>query len=101
MPRHIERFVNLNEAAKLIGFSPSWCRKQIQLTRAENKQHGPPFRKVGGQIRYRMSDLVAWVETATEEERGKFAFRHRPGLGERFGRLWKDSAGRFTRRIRL
>ena len=56
--KHI--FLTEAEAAALLRFS----RKHLQRMRAEYR--GPPFFKEGRAIRYKRSDLIAWMELRRE-----------------------------------
>ena len=57
-----------NEAAKYLGMSLSW----MQRSRWDGS--GPPFVKLNHAVRYRQSDLEAWIEArlqrSTSETRG-------------------------------
>jgi len=71
-----DRYVNKNEAGRLIGVSPR------SLDRLAHEGRGPMYRKIGHLRRYRISDLYAWassfplcgdVSRVTQQERNKTA----------------------------
>lgn len=51
----VERWVDTNTAALIIGFKPGTLRNW------RSHQKGPPFSLAGGNPRYRVSDLHAWM----------------------------------------
>jgi excisionase family DNA binding protein len=53
-------FLTEKEAAELLRFSS----KHLQRMRAEHR--GPPFFKEGRAVRYKRSDIVAWMELRRE-----------------------------------
>jgi predicted DNA-binding transcriptional regulator AlpA len=50
-----KRYLRINDAAKLIGMSPSWLRK------AARQRSGPPRFRAGKCIIYDAEQLVAWL----------------------------------------
>lgn len=57
---HGERLLKATEAATVLGLSP---RTLAQWRHARNRGAtvGPDFVRLGGSIRYRLSDLYLWV----------------------------------------
>jgi predicted DNA-binding transcriptional regulator AlpA len=51
-----DRYCNEKEAAHLTGLSKSW----FQRKRWEGG--GPPYSKIGNSVRYKLGDLIAWLE---------------------------------------
>jgi len=47
------------ETAQYIGMSISWLRQ----ARMNGNKNAPPFLKIGKAVRYRKSDLDAWLDT--------------------------------------
>jgi predicted DNA-binding transcriptional regulator AlpA len=56
----MERLMTRNEAAEALGLRPQTLAKWSCL-----KTCGPPFVKLGGAVRYRESDLQAWLDKQT------------------------------------
>lgn len=56
-----ECLLNETEAAKLLGFSKNTLRAW-RVTGRPNGHKPPPFVKSGRAVRYRFSDLMAWVQ---------------------------------------
>jgi excisionase family DNA binding protein len=56
-----DRMITTEEAAEYAGFSvhtfKAWRRKKM----------GPPFVKIGRSVRYRESEVLAWVERQTQD----------------------------------
>jgi hypothetical protein len=57
----VERWVDTNTAAQIIGF------KEGTLRNWRSHQKGPPFSVAGGNPRYRVSDLHAWMQQGRAE----------------------------------
>ena len=55
----IARLLTQKEAAELLAVSESWLEKLRWL----NDPEGPPFLRIGRLIRYRESELKAWLAT--------------------------------------
>ena len=53
-----EQVLTRHEAAKIIGIKPN----TFNLWRAEGKPH-PPFYKINGMIRFKKSDILAFIES--------------------------------------
>ena len=53
----VDRFINDVEAAKLLSASPQTLRNKRSLGAS-----GPPYYKQGRLVRYRISDLITWME---------------------------------------
>lgn len=51
-----EKLINTKQAAELIGQSTSFL-EQDRVT----KRHGVPYIKIGSSVRYRPSDIEAWL----------------------------------------
>lgn len=47
------------EVARLTKLSTSFFEK----SRLRGRNYGPPWHKVGGRIRYRLSEVMAWLES--------------------------------------
>ncbi|TVR12262.1 MAG: DNA-binding protein [Salinarimonadaceae bacterium] len=47
------------EVARLTKLSPSFFEK----SRLQGRNYGPPWHKVGGRVRYRLSEVLAWLES--------------------------------------
>lgn len=56
-----ERFINQQEAAAILGIQPSTLEKW------RNTGEGPGYYKVGRCRRYKLSELLTWVETTRRE----------------------------------
>jgi predicted DNA-binding transcriptional regulator AlpA len=57
MPEYEElRLIKPIEAAHFLGLSQGWLAK-LRLT-----GNGPPYVKIGRQVRYRRADLLRWAE---------------------------------------
>jgi len=52
----VDRWIDEVEAAELIGLSISWFQ------RARYVGNGPPFTKLGRAVRYRLGDILAFME---------------------------------------
>lgn len=52
-----DKLLNEIAAAEMLGLSPSWLRQH------RCKGTGPKFIKMGRAVRYRVSDLAAYVES--------------------------------------
>lgn len=50
------------QLAEYLGKSTSWCE------RARWSGDGPKFIKLGNHVRYRVEDVVAWIDTQSERE---------------------------------
>lgn len=50
-----EKLINLNELASVLGFGTTFINK------AKNSM-GLPFYKIGGAVRFKMSDVNEWIE---------------------------------------
>jgi len=61
----LPRLLNQRELAAYLGKSTAWCE------RARWAGEGPPFIKLGRHVRYRVDDVLAWIEenarTSTSE----------------------------------
>ena len=56
-PKLHELLIDTKAAAKLLGQSAAFL-EQDRVT----KRHGVPYVKIGSSVRYRPSELVAWIE---------------------------------------
>lgn len=54
--------VNEKEAARYIGMSAHFLRQGRCNGPTANRTPGPPWLKIGRAVRYRVSDLDAWLE---------------------------------------
>ena len=59
---HIVPLLNPMETAKYLGVSESWLAKRRMLA---TRRLGPPFLKMGALVRYRQTELDAWLEKHT------------------------------------
>jgi len=57
----IDRKLDTKEAAQLLGIRP----QTLQLWRSTNRHPDLPYIKVGTAVRYRLSDLEAWMASRT------------------------------------
>jgi predicted DNA-binding transcriptional regulator AlpA len=55
-----DRYIDQHEAARLTGFT-KWAFEKWRY-----KGGGPPYRKVRSRIRYRLSDVLTWMERRPE-----------------------------------
>ena len=58
-----EEYINEHEAAKTLGKSVSTIRNW----RSRHQNYGPRFFKIGANVRYRRSDIHAWLEGCAVE----------------------------------
>jgi predicted DNA-binding transcriptional regulator AlpA len=60
----MQNVLNEREAAAYLGVSSSFLRqsRQREGTRKSIKAEGPPWIKFGAAVRYRSTDLDAWLE---------------------------------------
>ena len=65
----IDRYVDEGKAAEFLSLSRSYIRK-IRLTGG-----GPPYAKLGGAVRYRVSELITWAEAKTVKSTSDHAAR--------------------------
>ena len=61
-----DQFLDTSQAAHYLGFSKS----TLEWWRTLSPRRGPLFHKPGGRVRYRKSDLDAWMESGLVETRG-------------------------------
>ena len=59
-----DQFYDTSQAAHYLGYSPS----ALEMWRCECR--GPNYYKMSGRVRYRISDLDAWMENGLVETRG-------------------------------
>jgi hypothetical protein len=59
----VDSWVDTKTAAQIIGFTPGTLRNWRQ------RKQGPPFSVAGGNPRYRISDLHAWMREGQLEAR--------------------------------
>ena len=50
------------EAARIIGMSVQFLRQSRMDGHRVNRTPGPPYHKLGRSVRYRIGDLLAWLE---------------------------------------
>lgn len=60
MSEHTDRLMTTEQAAGLLQVTPAALR-QMRYRRA-----APPAIKLGGRVRYRRSDVLAWIEQCSE-----------------------------------
>lgn len=51
----VEKLLSDFEVAKIVGMSVAWVRRLRQ------RNDGPPYRKLGGRVRYDPAELKAWL----------------------------------------
>ena len=56
MTANLDKYLSTKEAATLLGIQPN----TLEIWRCKGR--GPLFVKLGGPVRYRLSDLNAWIE---------------------------------------
>ena len=49
--------LNQTQVSRIIGFSESWLEKK----RFEGQDEGPRYTKIGRQVRYKLTDIIEWV----------------------------------------
>jgi predicted DNA-binding transcriptional regulator AlpA len=54
---HTDNFIDAHQLADWLGVSEGWLR----VLRV--KGGGPPYRKIGAAVRYRVGDVLAWTES--------------------------------------
>ena len=59
---HVTELVDEREAAKILDTKPS----TLSVWRSTGR-YALPFVKIGRKVRYRRSDLTAWIESRTRE----------------------------------
>lgn len=60
------QYLDTSQAAHYLGFSKS----TLEWWRTLSPRRGPDFHKLGGRVRYRISELDAWVNDSRVEARG-------------------------------
>lgn len=60
-----DRYLTEKQAAELTGYSCAW------FSRARWAGDGPPYTKTGNAVRYKLSSLVAWMDSHTITNTGK------------------------------
>lgn len=60
----IDRLLSYKEAATYTGFSVSFVKRLKRIQ--EEGGRGIPFAKIGHSVRFRKSDIDAWVEQQTK-----------------------------------
>ena len=63
------RLLNSDEAAQVLAVPVATLR----TWRSRRRGYGPPAVQVGGSIRYRLADLLAWIDDHTETPDGALA----------------------------
>lgn len=58
-PKEEDRLLTSGEAAGFLGCSPDW------LERGRCYGYGPPYRKIGRLVRYRLGDLIDYRDART------------------------------------
>lgn len=56
----IESLIDANDAANILNINPGTLKVWRSI-----KRYAVPFVKVGRSVRYRRSDLIAWIESRT------------------------------------
>ena len=74
-PESSDRWLSERETARLIGMSRAW----LQRERATGK--GIPYVKLRHAVRYRLSDIIRWMEARARGAHGRET-HHRSSTGE-------------------
>jgi predicted DNA-binding transcriptional regulator AlpA len=53
-----DKWLCTKQVARLTGLSPSFFEK----ARMRGRDNGPAWHRIGGRVRYRKSDLLAWLD---------------------------------------
>lgn len=56
-PTEIPKLLNQKQVAEMLGLSKKWCERQRWAG------GGPLFRKIGGSVRYELSDVLAYIKS--------------------------------------
>lgn len=59
MSARADEWLCTKQVARLTGLSPSYFEK----SRLRGRGYGPPWHKIGGRVRYRLSEVLAWLES--------------------------------------
>ena len=62
------QYVNIKKAAEITGLSKSF------FDRARCTGNGPPYFKLGGGIRYKVGDLLAWCDTGKYKHTAQWGY---------------------------
>lgn len=61
--KELERLVTIKDVSDLTGFATS------SLYTMRHEGRGPKGYRIGGRVRYRLSDVLAWIEEHADEPR--------------------------------
>ena len=64
-PKDEDRLISTAEAAGFLGCSPDW------LERGRCYGYGPPYRKIGRLVRYRLGDLIDYRDASKVDPRDR------------------------------
>lgn len=64
-----DKWLCTKQVATLTGLSVSFFEQARSRMRAD----GPPYHKIGGSIRYRLSEILAWLESCRVTGRNRHA----------------------------
>lgn len=54
--------VTEKQTAQIIGMSVQFLRQSRMDGHRANRTSGPPYHKIGRSVRYKVGDLIAWIE---------------------------------------
>ena len=61
LPHPLPQLLNEAQTSSYIGLSLSYLRKSRSTGAIKGRTPAPPFVKIGGKVRYRLTDLDAWI----------------------------------------
>lgn len=75
-----EEFLSAEEAAEILGLKPT----TLAVWRSKNFNKGPKYKKIGGRIRYRRSEVYEFIEACSVEtvDTHHTSLRRAKGLGK-------------------
>ncbi len=56
-PTEIPKLLNQQQVAEMLGLSVKWCERKRW------SGGGPPYRKIGGSVRYELSDVLEYINS--------------------------------------
>lgn len=56
---HADEWLCTKQVARLTGLSTSY----FEQARLRGRSYGPPWHKIGARVRYRLSEVLAWLES--------------------------------------
>lgn len=61
LPHSLPQLLDEKQTAAYLGLSVSYLRKSRSDGGIKGRTPAPPFLKIGGKVRYRLTDLDAWI----------------------------------------